>query len=75
MTAQPDMINPPPHYTNGEIECIDAIQSALTAEEFRGYCKGAALKYIWREQLKGGTEDLKKAQWYLARITEGDDAN
>jgi len=67
-----DMVNHPAHYTNGEIECIDAIQSALTVDEFRGYCKGNVIKYVFREQLKGGDEDLQKAQWYLARITEDD---
>ena len=58
-------VNSPPHYTNGKIECIEAIQSALTEEEFRGYCKGNAMKYIWRERHKGGTESLQKAAWYL----------
>jgi hypothetical protein len=63
-----DNVNAPTHYRQGEIECIDAIQSALTPEEFRGYCKGNALKYIWREQYKGGDESLHKAMWYLDRI-------
>ena len=58
-------VNNPRHYTQGKIECIEAIQSALTEEEFRGYCKGNALKYIWRERHKGGTESLEKAAWYL----------
>lgn len=62
-----DMVNQPPHYTAGEIECIDAIEAALTPEEFRGYCKGNALKYTWRERLKGGNESLDKAMWYLVR--------
>ena len=63
--AEPDNVNSPPHYTKGGIECIEAIQAALTAEEFRGYCKGNAMKYIWRERHKGGTESLEKAAWYL----------
>lgn len=63
-----DAVNHPPHYTAGGIECIDAIESALTPEEFRGYCKGNALKYIWRERLKGGDESLAKASWYMARM-------
>jgi hypothetical protein len=63
-----DLVNSPPHYKQGDIECIDAIESALTAEEFRGYCKGNALKYIWRERHKGQDESLKKAIWYLERI-------
>ena len=65
---QPDLVNAPPHYRQGDIECIDAIRSALTDEEFRGYVKGNAMKYLWREKHKGGDEDLKKAAWYLSRI-------
>lgn len=60
-----DNVYNPPHYKQGGIECIEAIQSALTEEEFRGYCKGNALKYIWREKHKGGGESIAKAQWYL----------
>lgn len=52
-------------YAHGEIECIDAIRSALTAEEFRGFCKGNVMKYIWRERYKGGGEDLRKAEDYI----------
>jgi hypothetical protein len=58
-------VNSPPHYKQGTIECIEAIQSALTEEEFRGYCKGNAMKYIWRERHKGGKESIEKAAWYL----------
>jgi hypothetical protein len=65
------MVNHPPHYTQGGIECIDAIQAALTPEEFRGYCKGNALKYTWRERSKGQDESLKKATWYLTRLQKG----
>jgi hypothetical protein len=68
LTTMNDPVNQPAHYTQGEIECIDAIQAALTPEEFAGYCKGNALKYIWREQHKGGAESLLKAQWYLDRL-------
>lgn len=55
----------PAHYTSGSIECIDAIRAALTPEEFRGFCKGNVLKYVWRERLKGGATDLQKAEKYL----------
>jgi hypothetical protein len=65
------MVNHPPHYTQGGIECIDAIQAALTPEEFRGYCKGNALKYTWRERSKGQDESLEKAIWYLERSQKG----
>jgi hypothetical protein len=66
------MSNPvdhPPHYNQGAIECIDAIAAALTSEEFAGFCKGNAIKYLWRANHKGGATDLQKAQWYLGRLT------
>jgi hypothetical protein len=63
-----DLVNHPDHYRQGEIECIDAIQAALTPDEFRGYCKGNILKYVWRERHKGSLESLKKARWYLDRL-------
>ena len=62
-----DSVNQPEHYRQGEIECIDAIEAALTPEEFRGYCKGNVLKYVWRERHKG-TDSLAKAEWYLRRL-------
>jgi hypothetical protein len=65
---QPDLVNHPPHYNNGSIECIDAIEAQLTPEEFRGYMKGSIAKYNWRERHKGGTESLKKARFYLDRL-------
>lgn len=67
-----DNVNHPAHYTNGEIECIDAIKAALTPEEFRGYVKGLTIKYVWREQLKGHDEDLAKARWYLSELLESE---
>lgn len=66
-TPKADVVNHPPHYRQGDVECIDAIEAALTPEEFRGHCKANALKYIWREKHKGQDESLKKAIWYLNR--------
>jgi len=68
LTADP--VNHPSHYTEGEIECIEAICAQLTLEEYRGYLKGAIAKYVWREKHKGGKESLRKAQWYLQRLLE-----
>lgn len=58
----------PTHYTSGSIECIDAIESALTAEEFKGFLKGNVIKYTWRHNRKNGIEDLDKADWYMTRL-------
>jgi hypothetical protein len=64
------MVNHPPHYTQGDIECIDAMRAQTTDEEFRGHCKMCAAKYIWRERHKGGDEAIKKAIWYLEQIVK-----
>lgn len=71
---QPDLVNHPPHYTDGGIECIEAIEAQLTPEEFRGYLKGNCAKYLWRERHKGGIESLKKNNWYLDRLIQFDEA-
>lgn len=60
-----DAVFHPSHYTNGQIECIEAIESSMPQEEFIGYLKGNVLKYVWRYENKGGAEDLMKARWYL----------
>lgn len=64
----PDMVNSPPHYTDGGIEAIDYIAAKLGPDGFRSYCVGNALKYISRAGKKGSAkEDLSKAIWYLRR--------
>jgi hypothetical protein len=66
----PDMVNKPPHY-QGEVECIDAIKSALGEDAFYAYCRGTAMKYIWRTGKKwDDQEDINKAIWYLERIVK-----
>lgn len=65
-----DVVNHPSHYTQGEIECIDAMKSAFGTHELAVYCKIAAFKYIWRCKHKNGSEDIKKAVWYLNKYTE-----
>jgi len=63
-----DPVNPN-HYKVGGIESIDYIQAKLTPEEFAGFCKGNALKYISRAGHKGSAaEDTRKAIWYLQRL-------
>lgn len=63
-----DVVNHPKHYTQGNIETIEYMESTLTAEEFCGGCKMNVLKYVSREKNKNGIEDLKKARWYLNRL-------
>lgn len=65
-----DVVNHPPHYTQGGVECIDAIDAAL-GENYQPYYIGQVMKYVWRGPFKGNMiEDLKKAQWYLNRVID-----
>ena len=64
-----DTVSHPSHYTQGGVECIEGIKAAL-GDEFPAYCQGNVLKYVWRWKLKGGVEDLKKAQVYLGWMIE-----
>lgn len=66
--STPDMVNSPSHYGNGQIECIDYIKDTLTNEELIGYLRGNLIKYQHRFRYKNGTEDLKKAEWYLKEL-------
>lgn len=68
---QTDDINHPAHYASGKVECIDAIEAALTPEEYRGYLKGNIIKYTWRERTKEGDKAMGKARWYLNRMLDG----
>lgn len=64
-----DMVNHPPHYTNGGIECIDALKAATAGlEGIEAVCTANAIKYMWRWKYKNGIEDIDKAIWYLNRL-------
>ena len=67
--GEQNMVDNPPHYNNGSIECIEAIEAMLNKEEYIGYLRGNALKYRWRFRYKKKPfEDLRKARWYEERL-------
>jgi len=63
-----DAVNHPSHYTQGDVECIDAIKSALGDVGFGDYCRGQIFKYVWRANHKNGVEDLRKANYYMTEL-------
>ena len=65
-----DPVNNPSHYTQGGIECIDAMISTFGKEAVRHFCLCNAFKYVWRTEHKNGAEDCKKAIWYLTKALE-----
>ena len=69
--AEGDAVNSPSHYNQGGIEAIEGIEASMAPEAYAGYLKGNIMKYLWRYEKKAKPiEDLKKAQWYLARLIE-----
>lgn len=64
-----DMVNHPAHYTQGGIECIDALEAAtVNLKGIEAVCTANAIKYLWRWKEKGGIEDLEKSKWYIDRL-------
>ena len=72
-----DMVNSPPHYKlNGlDIESVDVIRAVLTAEEFRGWCKGNAIKYLMRlgkkdKEIQDVRKSIKFLEWLVKELEE-----
>jgi hypothetical protein len=69
-----DNVNHPPHYTQGKVECIDALEAATAnLRGIEAVCTANAIKYLWRWKQKNGVEDLKKAKFYIDKLI-GDDS-
>lgn len=60
----------PSRYMHGNVECFDMLEATLSPREVIGFYKGCILKYVWREQDKGGYKDLQKAEVYARRLNE-----
>ena len=63
--SKDDPVNHPSHYTQGKVECIDAMEETLGTEVVKGFCLGNCFKYLWRHCDKNGQEDIDKAVWYF----------
>lgn len=61
-----DQVMHPEHYTQGSVECIDAIHSATVNKQgIDAVCTANIIKYLWRYENKDGVKDVEKAKWYL----------
>jgi hypothetical protein len=61
-----DPVDHPAHYTQGSIECIEALESLGIGKDF---CRGNAMKYLWRLDAKDNPlQDARKALWYVTRL-------
>lgn len=67
-----EKINHPEHYNRpGRKECIEEMLDIYGPEKVIAFCELNAYKYRYRAGFKGSKEeDLKKANWYLNKMTE-----
>lgn len=70
-TEAEDFVNRPKHYTQGEVECFDALMSAVECKPPKeAVLVAKVIKYLWRYETKNGLQDVKKAQWYFNKLIE-----
>eukprot|EP01047_Picozoa_sp_COSAG01_P014255 COSAG01_NODE_691_length_14217_cov_7.862658_1_plen_72_part_10 len=68
-----DKIQSPPHYRQGNIECIDAMIAAFGKDRVQEYCRLNAFKYLWRMYDKDSVDmNTRKAIWFL-QMSLGED--
>lgn len=66
-----DNVCHPKHYTQGGIECIDALKAATVGKTgIEAVCVANVIKYLFRYENKNGLEDVRKAQWYINRLIQ-----
>ena len=65
-----DNVNHPSHYETGKFECIDVMVETQGVEAVKAFCICNAFKYLYRHKNKNGTEDVKKAIWYLNKLVD-----
>lgn len=58
------------HYKNMGVQPWKAMESWLTPEQFAGFLRGNAIKYLARCDAKGGLDDIKKARHYIDKLVE-----
>ena len=66
---KPDMVSHPKHYTQGDIECIDALKAATVGKRgIEAVCVSNVINYLWRYEEKNGIDDVRKSKWYIERL-------
>lgn len=71
VVSKSDMVDSPPHYTQGSVEVIDYIDQVADGYPGRqAVYAGNIIKYVSRAPFKNGVEDTKKALWYLQRLID-----
>ncbi len=68
-TLKADLVNHPPHYIRGGVECVDMVEATVTGWSPQTALRlGQAQQYIFRHAHKGeAVRDLKKAIFWIQR--------
>lgn len=73
-TSEKQEVNHPSYYkgSNG-IEAIDVIEAASGFDGALHFCRGSAIKYLFRAGNKKGNsalQDFRKVRWYVNKVIE-----
>ena len=73
----PEQVNHPSHYgADHGVECIDVMRQIATPEEFQGFCRLSAFKYLFRLRAKDKpAQDAAKAEVYCRWLKESLEAD
>ena len=65
-----DFITPSHYVLEDGSDSMDVVAKILGREQFKGFLRGNALKYLIRYEQKGGVDDLYKAMDYIERLVD-----
>lgn len=66
-----DSVSRQTHYTSGNIECIDAMETVFGEVAVEDFCILSCFKYLWERKYKGNErQDIEKALWYFDKYKE-----
>lgn len=68
-----EMVNNPVHYGGADnpYECIKVLKAWFSSDEYSGFLKGNAIKYLCRIGKKDeAVQEAKKAKWYIETLIE-----
>lgn len=72
MEEESEAINHPSYYGGDSFfECVKVLKAWLSPDEYKGFLRGNAIKYLCRLGKKDeATQELKKAKWYIEKLIE-----
>lgn len=73
---KPEAVNHPLHYGGDTTyECVKVLAAWLSKDEYRGFLRGNAIKYLCRTGKKDEVvQELKKTAWYVNKLIESYEA-